>query len=293
MDMFRFTARQLEIFLAVCDHGGFRKAADALQVSEANISNHMRLLESQLGIELFQRRSGASIALSATGAAFREDAQAFVKLGLELGRRWRSPSSETVSLRLYVGDHILEDFVRPVLSDFLYQNPDISFTFQRYASRDDVRRALKTGELDGAVMTVRSEAELPDSILLSTIGTGVYGIAAVADIARAKGLGNVEFLISADEVNGIAVYERELRPFGVNKIKVAARYPYHDVGVDMALQGLGAIALLDSIVQKFDPAGELVLIQRMLDWERRIALPDSLSEEQSRRIRDFFAGVLE
>ena len=65
---------QVEAFLAVGTFGGFRRAADALRVTQPAISARIKALEASLGVRLFERgRSG--LALSAAGRALRPHAE--------------------------------------------------------------------------------------------------------------------------------------------------------------------------------------------------------------------------
>ena len=290
--MFAFTTRQIEVFLAVCEAGSFRRAADTLGMSEAAISSHMRLLEEQLDCMLFERRRGSSIGMTDTGRAFREDALVFVKTGLDLGRRGRAPPAAAVTLRFYVGDHILEDYVRPALPAFLQKNPDLDFTFMRVDSRDEVSRAVLSGDLDGALVAVASEADLPRSELVSEDGSGIYGRREMQRIVETEGLSALGYLISAFNVGGFGAHERALRRWGVRRVRVAARYPYHDVGVRMAIRGVGAIMTLDTIIQTFDPERELVRLVKTDTWQRRLYIAPTMEPERSRRVRDFLLGTL-
>ena len=47
--------RQLEYVVAVVDHGGFTRAADALLVAQPSLSQGVRTLEAELGVPLFHR----------------------------------------------------------------------------------------------------------------------------------------------------------------------------------------------------------------------------------------------
>ncbi|MBK5331619.1 MAG: LysR family transcriptional regulator [Ilumatobacteraceae bacterium] len=58
--------RQLEYIIAVADHGTFTKAAVAMHVSQPSLSNGVRNLESELGVELF-KRLGRTVRLTSAG----------------------------------------------------------------------------------------------------------------------------------------------------------------------------------------------------------------------------------
>lgn len=61
--------RLVEYFVAVVDHGGIAKAARALYISQPSLSQAIRHLEGQLGVELFDR-SGRHLTLNPDGVAF-------------------------------------------------------------------------------------------------------------------------------------------------------------------------------------------------------------------------------
>ncbi|MEZ0070135.1 LysR family carnitine catabolism transcriptional activator [Streptacidiphilus sp. MAP12-20] len=61
-------ARQLDYFLAVVEHGGFTRAADALQLAQPSLSQAIRALERDLGAKLFQR-AGRGVVLTSAGEA--------------------------------------------------------------------------------------------------------------------------------------------------------------------------------------------------------------------------------
>jgi DNA-binding transcriptional LysR family regulator len=61
--------RLVEYFLAVVDHGGITKAAKALYVAQPSLSQAIRNLERQLGVQLFDR-SGRQLSLTSEGESF-------------------------------------------------------------------------------------------------------------------------------------------------------------------------------------------------------------------------------
>src|SRR6266481_10154692 len=70
--------RHFRYFLAVAEAGSFSRAADRLGVSQPNISQQLRDLETALRVDLFQRR-GKRILLTSAGLIFQEHARAILR----------------------------------------------------------------------------------------------------------------------------------------------------------------------------------------------------------------------
>jgi LysR family transcriptional regulator, carnitine catabolism transcriptional activator len=70
--------RQLSYVLAVVDHGSFTRAAEALHIAQPSLSQGIRALEEELGIELFVRRA-RPVGLTAAGQALVEPARRAVR----------------------------------------------------------------------------------------------------------------------------------------------------------------------------------------------------------------------
>lgn len=66
--------RQLSYVLAIVDEGTFTGAARAMRVAQPSLSQAVRTLEAELGVELFHR-GGRSVALTAAGEALVEPAR--------------------------------------------------------------------------------------------------------------------------------------------------------------------------------------------------------------------------
>lgn len=67
------TFRQVEIFLAVADARNFTRAAEALHLSQSTLSQHVRELEDELGVRLFDRL-GRAVTLTEAGRLLQDHA---------------------------------------------------------------------------------------------------------------------------------------------------------------------------------------------------------------------------
>ncbi|RZU75344.1 DNA-binding transcriptional LysR family regulator [Micromonospora kangleipakensis] len=91
--------RQVSYFLAVAEHGGFSRAASALDVAQPTLSQSVRALERELGAELFHRVSHGLV-LSYAGRAFVGPARQMLR-GITAAREAvgsREPSSAVLDL---------------------------------------------------------------------------------------------------------------------------------------------------------------------------------------------------
>src|SRR3954452_4384327 len=68
------TLQQLEYFLAAVQRGSFSAAADSLHMAQPSLSEQVRRLEAELGVELFSR-VGRGLKLTDAGRALRPHAE--------------------------------------------------------------------------------------------------------------------------------------------------------------------------------------------------------------------------
>ncbi|MGH3947547.1 MAG: LysR family transcriptional regulator [Pseudonocardiaceae bacterium] len=137
--------RQLEYFLAVVDHGGFTAAANALHVAQPSLSHSIKVLERELGAELFHRLP-RGVRATAAGEALidsarrtlrdMETARASVRevAGLMAGRL------DLVSLPTLALDPLAE-----VIGGFRRRYPGVQVRLAQSELGDEVREAVRTG----------------------------------------------------------------------------------------------------------------------------------------------------
>jgi len=78
--------RLLEYFVAVIDHGGITKAANALYIAQPSLSQAIRSLERELGVQLFDR-SNRQLELTSAGLAFDGPARRVLREAAQARRK--------------------------------------------------------------------------------------------------------------------------------------------------------------------------------------------------------------
>ena len=68
------TLQQLQYFLAAIEHGSFSAAAGTLHMAQPSLSEQVRRLEAELGVELFTR-VGRGLVLTEAGRTLRPHAE--------------------------------------------------------------------------------------------------------------------------------------------------------------------------------------------------------------------------
>lgn len=70
---------QLRSFLCVSDHGNITRAADALYLTQPAVTQHVRALERELGVRLFER-TGRGVILTSSGRALEDYARRAISI---------------------------------------------------------------------------------------------------------------------------------------------------------------------------------------------------------------------
>jgi LysR family cyn operon transcriptional activator len=142
--------RHLRYLLAVADHGGFTRAAEALHVSQPTLSQQIRQLEETLGVSLFDRTS-RTVKPTDAGQAYIECARR-VLVELEAGKRALHDVKDLSrgTLRLAMTPTFMAYLVGPLVRDYVARYPNIHLEVFEL-SMDDIETGLVEDSLDIAI----------------------------------------------------------------------------------------------------------------------------------------------
>ena len=139
--------RHLRYFLAVAEAGSFSRAADRLGLSQPNISQQMRDLETALRVNLFQRR-GKRILLTSAGQIFQEHAQGILRqIENFLQELSIEPGQMRGALHLGVVPILNVALIPQLLGMFAATHPGVSLNVEEISSTE-IETALEEGRMD-------------------------------------------------------------------------------------------------------------------------------------------------
>lgn len=155
--------RRLRYFLAVCDHGGFSRAAVAIGVAQPALTRQIQLLEQHLGVELVTR-NGRNALPTEAGQALQTEARDHLE-GLDqlVERVRRDFSDQPTRVSLGICPSITPLFLDRVTENLRQSGSNIDLTvIEAYSG--DLHNLMTSGGLDLAI-SYRPAGETPHSAI--------------------------------------------------------------------------------------------------------------------------------
>lgn len=294
-----FTLRQLEVFASLAATGSFRRTADDLGISQASVSNQVKTLEEQLGVELFDRKPGRRPVLRPDGLAFREDLRAFEKAAEALAaHRRREPVQEDQPrrFRLLVGQGMFDGYIRRKLDAFYDLYPHIDLDFETRWPFGELIRQIAQGRFDFALINQRADRPVAEGCRqLAMVAGGIYGHRKFADghelPLTAEQMNRLPFILpkstSEQEREALQSYERH----GIFPRHVVGHTQYYDVMAAMLDRGLGVASFSSAIL----PAAlreDVIMLYPLDDWRLLYARKTSCLGDAADQVERFLISSL-
>lgn len=145
--------RQLEYFVQIANLGGFHRAADQLHIAQSALSRRVRLLEEELGVQLFER-IGRGVRLTAAGELLRDKAQGVLRHMREVRDEVRAQSTVPQGeLNIGMPPSLQSLLTVPLLERMRSLFPDV-FMRTWVATSVELRDMLENGRIDLAVVGI-------------------------------------------------------------------------------------------------------------------------------------------
>jgi DNA-binding transcriptional LysR family regulator len=147
--------RRLEIFAKVAELGSFSRAAEALFLTQPTISEHVRALEDELGVQLLDRL-GRGATPTRAGQLLLGYARRMLTLSREAHQALERFQGRMSGELVVGGSTIPGEYVLPALiGQFKTKYPDISISLLIGSSRQ-VSEWLEEGRVEVGVVGARS-----------------------------------------------------------------------------------------------------------------------------------------
>lgn len=154
------TLRQLEIFRAIVDTEGFTSAAQRLFMAQPSVSQQMRLLEQELGIQLILRLKDRKVHLTEAGERLKARADAILEQCEAARREMAGLSTEPAGrIRIGIGAHpLFSSLLAPVLSTLRQRFSRVSINVVN-GTTPELVEMLEANRLDLAIVTLPISAK--------------------------------------------------------------------------------------------------------------------------------------
>ena len=163
--------RHLRYFVKVASELHFGRAAEQLGISQPPLSQQIRLLEQELGVQLFER-SSRKVRLTTAGRLFLDEAKATLAQAEHAVRVTRRAASGEIG-ELTIGLSASTLYV-PMISDairaFKTSHPDVHLVFTELSIVAQ-REAVESGALDIGFVRSREMPFMPEGVVTECLVT--------------------------------------------------------------------------------------------------------------------------
>lgn len=289
--------RNMKTFLKVSDLQSFTKAAEELGYSQSTVTVQIKQLEEELGVLLFER-IGKNVKLTEQGRVFRSQAREIVHAVEQL----RSTMGETEQIRgsLRVGtvDSLCTKRMPYILQEFRKHCPLVE-TVVRTGSNETLYDMVQKNEVDLIYFLDRRQFR-DDWVKVMEQEEPAHFVAASGHPLTNEGFVTLTELLAEPllltergmsyrrslEI-AVAMEELELRPV----LELANT----DVLVNLVIHNAGVAYFPDFITEEHVEAGELAVIQCVMDvepvWSQLIYHKDKLLTPQMKVFMDILQNM--
>ena len=146
---------QLQTFCALIEGGSLDAAAERVRLTQPAVSQHLRALETEFGVELYERRAGKA---TPAGDRLYRRARALLNAGADLRREMREFDESAEELTVGASDTNALYFLPPYIRTFrnAHARTPLSVVCRPSGA---IAEAVSRGEIDVGIVTLPVDAE--------------------------------------------------------------------------------------------------------------------------------------
>ena len=158
---------KLETLLTVYEKGSFTRAAEALSLTQPAVSHHINLLEKELGIKIFYRRSKGALQLTPDGEIVIRYATRIQALYQRMQQKIDDRSRQMTTLRVGITHTAESNLIAEVLAKYGNSNSGVSISIIT-DTINNLYDMLSNFQLDLAIVEGRLQEPGINALLLDT-----------------------------------------------------------------------------------------------------------------------------
>ena len=158
---------KLETLLTVYEKGSFTRAAEALSLTQPAVSHHINLLEKELGIKIFYRRSKGALQLTPDGEIVVRYATRIQALYQRMQQKIDDRSRQMTTLRVGITHTAESNLIAEVLAKYGNSNSGVSISIIT-DTINNLYDMLSNFQLDLAIVEGRLQEPGINALLLDT-----------------------------------------------------------------------------------------------------------------------------
>lgn len=252
--------RRLSLFLAVADHGGFSRAAQAVHISQPALSQAIAELEADLGGPLFHRL-GRRITLTAAGEALLGPARSVLR-AVDTARQVTAEVTGLARGRLDLSAlrTLSADPLPSLIGPFLRLHPQVEI---RLASPDDPGELIEQVRSGAAEVGITDGSQVPSGLEVMPLGDQELvlvlppGSAPPPDVMDPADVEGLPLVVTPRGTSGRDILDVWLAESGV-EARIAVETGQREAVVPLVLAGAGA-ALLPAATARMAAAAGAVM----------------------------------
>lgn len=225
--MLQSTFRQIEVFLEVVRTGSFAGAADSFSISSASVSNHIKALETRIGVPLFIRDRGRGVSLTEAGHRVHLRGTELMKQVALLAEELQ-PNRDARRRRLTLTSQrfLARTFLSGAVARFTMAHPSIELVVET-GNFEDVLDAVANDRTDLGYVISSEGAPIPDSTIVGHERLGFFCAAGHPVLKRGPlriaDLGEWPFLVTRKDERFAHMVAVSMAEKGLSQVHVAAQ----------------------------------------------------------------------
>ena len=288
------TLRRLEVFAEAAVDCSFRKTADRLNISQAGLSNHILLLERELGYALFERRRGSTPRLTPAGASLLNHVRATLEAASPFMTRSPSSGPETkIRFNVCARNYMLQQAIIPSLEAFNERHPMIDLEFHAVDHVADILARVAAGACDIGLFRGTLPVVRPP-LRAQSIGQARGFLFVNPDMARQIGeegtaLADLPFLLPKEGTDLGASIDLALARNRISPTNIVARSQFPEILANWVVDGRGASLLFESHMSQHVAEGRAVALgPALIEWDSVMVSALNQRDPQVRAVVEFF-----